>query len=274
MKKALKKILPLRRLWDLYNASKYFNIKYLQIFKWAIKSKEDTNFTYDLTEKNKLELLTILQVVTECELPILESYLNEIIEDNHLKNFITNKIKNSNFKNFADKEIKFSRRIGWYIITRVIKPKVIIETGVDKGMGSLVLSSALLRNIEEGFQGEYIGTDINPEAGYLYSGKYSNVGKILYGDSIKSLKNFDKKIDLFVNDSDHSSDYEAQEYKIISKNLSKAAIILGDNSHVTDKLLKFSINNSRNFLLFKEEPKNHWYPGAGIGISFPKRIND
>jgi len=47
-------------------------------------------------------------------------------------------------------------------------------------------------------------------------------------------------------------------------------LILGDNSHVTNKLLKFSIENDRNFVLFREEPKDHWYPGAGIGISFPK----
>jgi hypothetical protein len=26
----------------------------------------------------------------------------------------------------------------------------------------------------------------------------------------------------------------------------------------------------RNFLFFKEEPEEHWYPGAGIGIAFPR----
>ena len=120
------------------------------------------------------------------------------------------------------------------------------------------------------FPGEYIGTDINPEAGYLFDGKYTKAGKIIYGDSIDSLKKLNKKIDLFINDSDHSAEYEAQEYKTISSKLTEGAILLGDNSHVTDKLLKFSINNNRHFLLFKEEPKNHWYSGAGIGISFSK----
>ena len=60
------------------------------------------------------------------------------------------------------------------------------------------------------------------------------------------------------------------KYQTIKKRLSPKALILGDNSHVTDKLLKFSIENDRNFVLFREEPKDHWYPGAGIGISFPK----
>ena len=108
-------------------------------------------------------------------------------------------------------------------------------------MGSVVLASALLRNIEEGFPGEYFGIDINPDAGYMLNGKYAKVGKILYGDSVESLKKLDRKIDLFINDSDHDAEYEEQEYNTIRKKLSKSAIILGDNCHVTDKLLKFSI---------------------------------
>ena len=38
-----------------------------------------------------------------------------------------------------------------------------------------------------------------------------------------------------------------------------------------DELLKFSIEHGRNFVLFSERPKNQWYPGVGIGISFIKK---
>ena len=138
-------------------------------------------------------------------------------------------------------------------------------------MGSVVLCAALLRNKEEGYLGRYYGTDINKNAGYFLDGKYLDVGEIIYGDSITSLKKFDKMIDIFINDSDHSPIYEYEEYKTIKNKLSPKALILGDNSHETDKLLKFSIENRRNFILFREEPKDHWYPGAGIGISFPNK---
>ena len=101
------------------------------------------------------------------------------------------------------------------------------------------------------------------------SGVYAETGKILYGDSIESLSQLDQKIDLFINDSDHSADYEYREYLTIKDKLAENAVILGDNSHVTDKLVLFSDFTKRNFLFFREEPSNHWYPGAGIGISFP-----
>jgi predicted O-methyltransferase YrrM len=150
-----------------------------------------------------------------------------------------------------------------------MKPKVVVETGVDKGLGSVVLCAALLRNRNDGEPGRYYGTDLNPAAGYLLSGKYAETGEILYGDSIESLRALGDPIDLFINDSDHSAEYEAAEYETIKDNLSPSAVILGDNSHVTDKLFQFSRHNGRQFIFWEEEPINHWYPGGGIGFSFP-----
>ena len=144
-------------------------------------------------------------------------------------------------------------------------PIVIKADGLASGKGVYIPE-----NKEEGFLGRYYGTDINEKAGYLFDEKYKSIGEIIYGDSISSLQKFDKMIDLFINDSDHLASYEYQEYQTIKNKLSPKALILGDNSHVTNKLLKFSIENDRNFVLFREEPKDHWYPGAGIGISFPK----
>ena len=91
-----------------------------------------------------------------------------------------------------------------------------METGVDKGLGSCVLSAALLRNHAEGHPGRYLGTDINPQAGWLFQGPYRKAGQILYGDSIESLQCLEGPIDLFINDSDHSAEYEEREYACIT----------------------------------------------------------
>lgn len=206
----------------------------------------------------------------DVEVSSIVSYIDEVEGDKELKQHILDATKGNDFSFMADQEVRFGRRIGWYAIVRAKKPKVVIETGVDKGLGACVLAAALKRNKAEGHAGEYYGTDIDLNAGYLLSGDYSENGRILYGDSIESLSKFDHKIDLFINDSDHSAEYEAEEYKVIAKKLSEDAIILGDNSHVTDKLLNFSLETNRNFVFFQEKPLAHWYPGAGIGISFKR----
>jgi len=273
----MKKILRLlKKIWffnflrRIYNASKYFNYKYLQILRWGFTSKEYTNYTYKLKPENIQYLANTISVVTGVDYSVILNYINEANSDNELKETILTALKNSPLRKYADKEIHFGRRLGWYAFVRVLKPEIVIETGVDKGLGSIILCAALLRNKEEGYNGKYYGTDIDPNAGYILSGKYKEVGEILYGDSIKSLTQFTHKIDLFINDSDHSADYEYQEYLTIQKLITDKTIILGDNSHCTDKLAVFSNETNRNFLFFQETPLDHWYPGAGIGISFRK----
>ena len=267
----------LKRIWILnffrrvYIASKYFNSKYLQILKWGFTSNEDTNFTYRLTDDNLTCLAQTIALVTKKEYSEILGYIKEPELNEELKQHIIHTSNKSKEKRFSDKEIRFGRRLGWYALTRAIKPKIIIETGVDKGLGSVLLCAALEKNKKEGYDGSYYGTEINPDAGYLLAGKYSNFGQVLYGDSITSLLNFTKKIDLFINDSDHSSEYEYEEYKTIKPLINEGTIILGDNSHSTNKLSRFSLENKRQFLFFKEEPMDHWYPGAGIGISFNER---
>ena len=250
-------------------AYSYYQKKLSLINKWAWGDNERSNFFYDLTDLNKEHLAQTISFLTNNKIEKVFNYFDELLSDKELYDHLSYFLKKS--PDYGS-EIKFAygRRIGWYALVRILKPKIIVETGVDQGVGACVLSSAILRNKSEGFEGEYIGTEINPNAGKLFQEPYKRVGRIIYGDSIKTLREINFDIDLFINDSDHSSDYEYKEYLEIEKNLSPNAFILGDNSHVTNCLSKFSIQTKRNFIFFKEIPSNHWYPGAGIGISFKK----
>ncbi len=255
-------------------SARYFNTYYRKSVASIItttfrRPNELSNFTYDLTPRNLTELVHAIAVATGLPLCEIRTYVEEARNDSDLHNALYDGLKQRGY----DSDVianPFGRRVGWYAFVRALKPSVIVETGVDRGHGSLILCAALLRNAEEGKPGRYYGTDINPDAGWLLRGKYAGVGKILYGDSIESLKALNEKIDLFINDSDHSADYEFREYEIIGPRLGEKAVILGDNSHTNDKLAQYSEQNGRQYLFFKEEPLAHWYPGAGIGISFSR----
>jgi len=235
---------------------------------WLTESRERTNFTYDLTDINLFYLAHTVSLVTGVSWKDAAAYIREAREDRELEEHVAKAVASSPFRFEADEKVLWGRRLGWYAFVRARKPAVVVETGVDKGHGSVLLCSALLRNRAEGRPGRYYGTDINPAAGYLLGGKYRETGEILYGDSIESLKKLDARVDLFINDSDHSADYEYREYNTVVSKLAPGAIILGDNSHATDALARFASERGRKFLFFRESPKAHWYPGAGIGISF------
>ena len=66
LKKFIKTFKIIRRLYDAYIASRYFNIKYVKIIKWMLNSNEDTNYTYDLEEKNLEEKREVQFTLRTC----------------------------------------------------------------------------------------------------------------------------------------------------------------------------------------------------------------
>jgi hypothetical protein len=265
MTKRLQQIPP-RAVWP----AKAVGQRIQRLLAWLVASKENTNYTYDLTPLNLTHLASIIAVVTGRPVAEIESFLNEPETDSELQQHYADSIAalRPDLAAVADPVARWSRRLGWYVLVRATKPRVIVETGVDKGHGALLLCAALRRNAAEGHPGRYIGTDVNPAAGYLLRPPYTEHGGLMIGDSIESLRKLTEPIDIFINDSDHSADYESAEYQTIAPLLHAGSVIIGDNSHVTDRLARFAADTGRRFLFFAEVPRDHWYPGAGIGFAF------
>jgi len=261
----------LRRTWlGKYFIRKRITDRYLKQLRvlaraWRTQETEISNFYYALEDSNVRDLSSILSVVLNVSINEIEGYIAEIQSDlalrEHFRKFLSE-------NNMGDSKAEYARRVGWYVIARSTKPTLIVESGVSDGIGSCVLSLALMNNKSEGKSGKYIGIDINPNSGKLYARPYRDFGELIFSDSHEALSGIEPSIDLFICDSNHDTNYEYEEYiKVISK-LSPKGIILGDNSHASPSLRNFSIKYGRNYIFFKENPKHHWYPGAGIGISY------
>jgi predicted O-methyltransferase YrrM len=233
---------------------------------WSYKKTEFSNYYYSLTPRNRKDLAFLISHICHEPLKNVEDYFFEIENDNLVKEILI-RFRDKQ-PELRDSTMEIGRRIGWYALIRIRKPKFVVETGVHHGVGALVINSALHRNRKEGYHGEYLGTDINPNSGELIIHPFNEQCSVVIDDSIATLQSLVIPIDLFINDSDHSAEYEAAEYSSIEKKLSMDAMILGDNSHASDSLRRFSEKTNRHFIFFKEEPFNHFYSGAGIGISF------
>ena len=180
-----------RRLPDrLSMALTYLEPPLKAAFDWLFNSQETSNFTYKLQETNIDYLASFVAAVTSITRETARSYIRELQDDQALKEHILKIVASGEHYIAIDTDFDFGRRLGWYAIARATKPRLIVETGVEQGLGSLVLTAALRRNAEEGSPGIYRGTDINPKAGYLFKGSYQDFGSILYGDSIQSLTRY------------------------------------------------------------------------------------
>lgn len=148
-------------------------------------------------------------------------------------------------------------------LTRALQPDHIVETGTDKGLGSCVFAAALLRN----GHGRLTTVDVNPDSGYLITGRYAGVVDRVMGDSIDVLRSGETPVDLFLHDSLHTFQHESGELAAVAPRLSPDALVLSDNAHESDALLVWAERSGRRFTFFREEPSGHWWPGDGIGAA-------
>ncbi len=232
--------------------------------KWLFRSREHTNYTYNLSPLNLEHLAWWVVNVSGATISDSRQWISECLNDSELQEDVLKLTRGSDRAGLADQDVRVSRRAGWYALIRALRPSFVVETGTDKGLGSVVIQSALLRN----GHGSLLTVDINPESGYLLGGKYREGVEVVVGDSIPALTGLDRRVDFFIHDSDHSREHEVAEYLAIAPHLSENAIVLSDNSHVTDALPLWAEARGWSFLHFQERPIDHWYPGAGIGAAW------
>jgi predicted O-methyltransferase YrrM len=235
---------------------------------WTFVSKEHYNYTYDLEPRNLKHMVAFLSAVSGCSTSEIERYVDEIVQDGELRAHILRLTEKSAEKYTADMQVRYGRRIGWYALVRAKKPKVVVETGVDKGLGSVVIAAALSRNASENHPGQLVAIDINPAAGYLLGDAYERVVKLVIKDSLMALTELASGVDFFIHDSNHDAEFEAAEYEKVQQKLTTEAIVVSDNAEHTDELVKFAAKTGRNFLFFAEKPQDHWWPGEGIGVAY------
>lgn len=236
--------------------------------KWSFASREHYNHTYHLTELNKQYLANYVSVVTGHPVAEIERYIAELDNDQTLRDKLVDLTSRSRDRYNADAEPRFGRRLGWYAMIRATKPRVVVETGIDRGLGTVAITAALKRNAEEGHPGLVYATDIVPDCGYLLIEPYKSFCRELIGDSVEHLKKFSQPVDVFLHDSDHRAEYEWAEFLAIEPRLHENSIVLSDNSQQTSKLREFAARNNRSFLYFQDVPRDHWWPGDGIGAAF------
>jgi predicted O-methyltransferase YrrM len=237
--------------------------------RWLFGSREHHNFTYDLTPLSRIHMSWFVSVV--CDVPAwqIRRYFQEIETDEALRGHIMRATAGAARRGLADRQVRYARRVGWYAIVRARRPAHVVETGVDKGLGTVVLAAALLRNAADGAPGRLTSIDINPEAGYLArSAPWSEVATLVVGDSLESIAALDQPVDLFLHDSDHTVKHEQREYQAIEPKLAPGALLVSDNAMKTDVLPRYAERTGRRFLAYRETPADHWFPGDGIGVAW------
>jgi len=234
-------------------------------WRWLVGSHEYTNFTYELTDENVVEMAWFVAAVAGLGFDESLGYIEELHGDDALRDHLRRAVAESPLRRVMDPEPRYGRRAAWYAIVRATRPRHVVETGVDKGLGSCVFAAALLRNADEGYPGQLTALDVNHDAGALIGGKYASVINLRFGDSIAILSALTSPVDLFLHDSDHRYEHESAEYCTVAGSLAESALVMTDNGGLA--LSDYAKSNCRRFLIFREVPADHWKPGGVLGVA-------
>jgi len=255
----------LRILWT-YRVSPF---RHPRVFaRLVLQDRELSNFTYGLANVDEL-----VEFVASClGRPPAEiaAYMREIEADDELDDALRRRLAGRRDRNPIP---LFGRRLGWYCFARAAKPRLAVETGTADGLGTALLARALELNAAEGAPGELLSFDIDARSGWLLSTRAREGVHLIVGDARETLPRAleGRQIDLFVHDSDHSYQHERWELDFAVDHGATSLVLISDNAHATPALREVCDRVEATFHYFQEQPVDHFYPGAGIGMALVRR---
>jgi hypothetical protein len=200
----------------------------------------------------------------------VERYFRETEDDPELNERLEERLKQ---RKDRKRTPFFGRRLGWYAIARVLKPKVIVETGIHDGLGSVLLLRALGRNGAEGTPGQLISVDINPQSGWLVADRLRAKWQPVFGSTFDVLDDAVRglEVGMIVHDSQHTYECELFEFSTAVARAAPTVALVSDNAHATSALRDVCDDLGIEYRFFREQPTGHFYPGAGIGLGVFQR---
>lgn len=144
-------------------------------------------------------------------------------------------------------------RIRWgslfYVLVRVLRPKVTVETGVANGVSSSFFLRALARNgngVLYSFDlhcREGLTVPKGKKLGWIVPDYLKSRWRLVLGESTRQIPKLIKEmkgIDIFLHDSSHIYETMMGEYTLVWPHLNFGGILLSDDAYANDAFLDFS----------------------------------
>jgi hypothetical protein len=230
--------------------------------RFVLLDPEPANFTYELA--NEDELAAWVQAVSGVGPAEVERVLDEVHGDQLLAQRLRAATAGHGW--WTKRSPPFGKRIGWYALARLLKPALIVETGVHDGLGSLLLLRALERNVDEGGPGRLVSFDINPAAGWI-AGSHPLWELRLEPtrDGLDPLLARSPEVGIFIHDSLHTYENERFELRTAGARLAGDGVLISDNVHGTHALADTCEELGLEYTEFHERSRGHFYPGGAMG---------
>lgn len=156
--------------------------------------------------------------------------------------------------------------LSMWAAVRLLRPRVVVETGILDGLGSRTVLAALARNAAEGGpDGRLWSFDVMPHAGSLVPSRLAPRWHRVIESSATALDAHlgDAQVDLFLHDS--LPDPGHQRFELVWALDHGARLAITTHGH-SDVARSLAAERGARVLTFRDVPREHFYPGRRLAF--------
>ncbi len=169
--------------------------------------------------------------------------------------------------------LPLGNRLLWYVVARAVKPRLVVETGIFDGLGSLMLLRALERNAADGVDGRLVSVDLDPEAGWIVPERLRGRWEPVFGDILTDLEPAlrGREVDMLIHDSVHEEGFQRFEFGLALANAADPLYLVDCSGLMLPVLRELSEERDGRHAYFLERPARHFYRPPGTSVALFER---
>jgi hypothetical protein len=242
-----------------------------RLLRFVLFDPEFDNFTYEVA--NETELVQFLETTLGTGQRHLQRYLTETRTDPGLTTDLWRRLR---WRLDYKRRPPLGRRATWYVVTRALKPELVVETGVQDGLGALGVLRALARNAEEGMPGRLVSVDTLPTAGWLVPASERHAWQLIIGSSDEVLARTlgAERVGLFLQDSGGDLELARRELELVLPHAADDTIFVSQAQRPA--LAALCREHDMPYSEFWHQPRDHIFSGTvtGFGAMGPRGLDD
>jgi predicted O-methyltransferase YrrM len=224
--------------------------------RYILLDPEVESYTYRVA--NVAGMLETIADATGAPIDELRRYVLEADTDPELRDNLARRLR---WRLDVKRRPELANRLGWYVLIRALRPRLIVETGIYNGFGSLTLLRALERNELDGTVGELISFDSSELAGTFVDRRRHPGWRRVVGMTTDVLEDTlaGREIGALFQDSDHSVAVQQLEFGTALAQSEPTLLLVDASGGQTPVLEQLSRERGGDYRRVRLGATDHWY---------------
>jgi predicted O-methyltransferase YrrM len=231
---------------------------------FVLLDPEIESYSYELADERRF--IAELARGLGCSESELATYAEETRRDPELNARLA---RHTRWQFDVKRRLPLGHRLSWYLMVRARKPRLVVETGTYRGLGSLVLLRALERNRQEGFPGELMSFDITSASGGLVRPALRERWTRFVGSTHELLEPAleGRQVDMLFQDTPHTEENQRWEFGAALARAGGRLLLVDGSGGESPTLRSMAAQRGGSHYVVSAPSRNHVYQGGTVAFA-------